>query len=296
MSKMKFTIPFTFSSVDKLKKRTGIFKKLFNYKKGTRLESYLKNSGEEITREEYLAVCVRGFVISFIISFLLASPVFVFLQISYGIFLGLSISILFAFFIYFSMLIYPRVYHNRRQRDIDRNLIPALQDVLVQLNSGVPLFSILINISTSDYGELSEEFVKMVKKINAGYSEIGVFDESGEDNSSLFYRRALWQISNGMRAGGDISNVIEQSVKTLTDEQYIQIQIYGNKLNPTIMFYMLISVIIPALGITFLTVISSILNLPQFLTTFVLIGMFVMVLIIQAIFMGVIKSIRPSLL
>ena len=60
-------------------------------------------------------------------------------------------------------------------RDIERNLIPALEDMLVQLNSGVPLCSILVNISASDYGELSAEFKKAVKKINAGSPQSDVF-------------------------------------------------------------------------------------------------------------------------
>ena len=35
--------------------------------------------------------------------------------------------------------------------------------MLVQLNSGIPLFDILTNISNSNYGELSLEFKKAVK-------------------------------------------------------------------------------------------------------------------------------------
>ena len=140
------------------------------------------------------------------------------------------------------------------QIDIENNLIPALQDMSVQLNFGIPLFRILINISSSDYGELSIEFKKAVKKINAGSPQLDVLEEMGEKNPSLFFRRALWQISNGMRAGGDISVVIRESVRSLSEDQVIQVQNYGNKLNPTIVFYMLISVIIHALSITLLKI------------------------------------------
>ena len=123
-----------------------------------------------------------------------------------------------------------------------------------------------------------------------------VIEEMGERNSSLFFRRTLWQISNGMRAGSDISIVINESIQTLTDEQLIQIQNYGNKLNPLIMFYMLTSVIIPALAITFLTIISSMINLPTFMTIMFFIALFVFVVIIQIMFLGTIRSTRPSLL
>ena len=88
----------------------------------------------------------------------------------------------------------------------------------------------------------------------------------------------------------------KESIKNLNGEQLIQIQNYGNKLNPLIMFYMLISVIIPALSVTFLTVISSLINLGATSTISLFIAVFVGVGIIQITFLGIIKSVRPSLL
>jgi flagellar protein FlaJ len=168
--------------------------------------------------------------------------------------------------------------------------------MLVQLNSGVPLFTIMVNISSSGYGELSVEFKKVVKKINSGMPQIEVIEELGEKNSSVFFRRTLWQISNGMRAGSDISVIIKESIKSLNEEQLIQIQSYGNKLNPMIMFYMLSSVIMPALAITFLTILSSLVNLSEPVTKMLFVAMFGGVVFIQFMFIGVIRSLRPSLL
>ena len=181
-------------------------------------------------------------------------------------------------------------------KEIEKNLISALEDMLVQLSSGIPLFSILVNISSSDYGELSNEFKKIVRRINAGLPDIDVLEEAGEKSSSIFFRRTLWQISNGMKAGSDISVIIRDNISALNEEQLIQIQNYGNKLNPLIMFYMLITIILPALAITFLTVISALINLPKSTTTILYIGLFVVIVLIQIVFLGVIRSARPSLL
>ena len=82
----------------------------------------------------------------------------------------------------------------------------------------------------------------------------------------------------------------------MNEEQLIQIQNYGNKLNPSIMFYMLSTIILPALAITFLTIISSMINLNKFTTMGMFAGLFVFVVVMQVMFLGVIKSIRPSLL
>jgi hypothetical protein len=99
-----------------------------------------------------------------------------------------------------------------------------------------------------------------------------------------------------MRSGSDISAVIDESIRFLNQEQLLQIQSYGNKLNPLIMFYLLVTIILPALGITFLIIIASMLGLSQNAVIGIFVGMFIMVVIVQTGFLGIIKSIRPSLL
>jgi len=295
-NKIQFRVPFAFASIDKLKKRSVPFKRFVGYKRESSLSQDLKRAGVNLTREEYLSICVGGFITSFLFFFILFSTLFIVLRLNKALVLALGVSIMLGGFVFFSRFVYPKVYNNRKQRNIEKNLIPALQDMLVQLYSGVPLFTIMINISLADYGELSEQFKKAVRAINAGEPQIDVLENLGKDNPSEYFRKALWQISNGMRAGSDISVVIQDTVKSLTEEQYIQIQEYGNKLNPAIMFYMLSCVILPALAITFLTIISSVVGLSGATTQMIFIGMFIMIVIVQIMFLGVIKSVRPSLL
>ena len=293
---MKFQIPFTFSSPEKLKHNSRFFVQFFKHKKDSRIGEYLKNIDIALSRQEYLSICTRTAVIFFSIVFILASTAFFIFNVKYFYFISIAIALPIALFAFFSQAIYPRAYSARKEKDIDKNLIPALEDMLVQLNSGIPLFTIMVNISSSGYGELSSEFKKVVKKINSGMPQIEVIEELGEKSPSVFFRRTLWQLSNGMRAGSDISIIIKESIKSLNEEQLIQIQSYGNKLNPMIMFYMLSSVIMPALAITFLTIISSLVNLPEIITKMLFVALFVGVGFIQFMFIGVIRSLRPSLL
>jgi len=293
---MKFRIPFTLASLDKLKKRSKVFRVFTKNRKFSRLNKYLVNLELDINPQDYMTICFRGLVTSFLFLFLISSTILVLVGVASAFLLAFGISFLFSLFVFFSQIAYLRVYDQKRVMSIDRNLIPALDDMLIQLNSGAPLFNIMVNISNSNYGVLSVEFKKAVKKINAGFPQISVLEEIGEKNSSLFFRRTLWQISNGMRAGSDISVVIEESIKSLNDEQLLEIQTYGNKLNPLVMFYMLISVILPALSITFLTILSSMISLSDFLTMVLFFGMFVFTVLIQIMFLGMIKSVRPRLL
>lgn len=293
---MKFKIPFTFSGIEKLKKKSMFFSSKIRHKKKSLIADYLRNSDVKITREEYLGISRRSFLYSFVFFYFLSTSILFYFSVDLFYLIGSGIAFLFAGFIFFSQVNYPKIYVTRKQRDIEKNLLSALEDILVQLSSGIPLFDILVNISYTDYGVLSSEFKKAVKRINSGEPEPRVLDDLGKDNPSLYFRRALWQISNGIVAGSDMTIVIRDSINALNEEQLIQIQDYGNRLNPLIVMYMLMTVIIPTLSIAFLTILSSMVDLPEITTQLMFVTLAVFVVFAQIMFLGLIKSKRPSLL
>jgi len=292
---MKFKIPFTFSGIEVLKRRSKSFIKFTKTKK-TKLDNYLKNSDEEVDRRQYISICYRNFLINlFVLSLVFTSTLLIF-RTNFFYLYGLGSALLVSLFVFINQIYYPRFYALNKSKDIEKNIIPALQDMMVQINSGVPVFKILVNLSNSDYGELSNEFKKITKEINSGVPQIEALEKYGKTNISEYFRRVLWQISNGMRAGSDMGVVIKEGIKNLSDEQSIQIQSYGSKLNPLVMFYMLIAVIMPALGLTFLIIVSSLLNIPGKIVQLIFFLVFGFVVFIQIMFLGMIKSRRPSLL
>ena len=293
---MRFHIPFTIVNIDQLKRKSKFLIVKSKRKKESKIEQYLKNADIDMTEEEYRSIKTRAFLISFLVIYLFSTTLLILFNIAGSFLISFALSLIFSMFIFFSQTVYPKIYDSRRVKNIERNLIPALQDILVQLNSGIPLFNIIVNISSTDYGELSHEFKKAAKKINAGFPEMEVLEDLGEKNSSVYFKRTLWQISNGMRAGSNIAIIIKESIKSLNEEQILQIQTYGNKLNPLIMFYLIISVIMPALSITFLTIIASMLGLKEGITISMFLGVFIFVVLMQVMFLGTIKSVRPSLL
>jgi flagellar protein FlaJ len=293
---MKFKIPFTLSSIEILKKKGKPFSGFFRRVRKSRLATYLKNSDVDLTVQEYLGVCLRTFVFVFIVCMVFFTSILAFSNVAYFYFYGLGAALLVSVFVFFSQVNYPRIYTFKKMRDVEKNLIPVLQDMLVQLESGVPMFQIIVNISASDYGFVSYEFEKAVKAINSGVPQIDALESLIKRNNSVYFKRVLWQISNGMRSGSDMCIVLENSIDNLNKEQAIQIQTYGSKLNPLVMFYMLIAVILPSLGLTFLTIISSMLNLSSQMVKLMFVAIFIFVVLIQIMFLGMIKTRRPSLL
>ena len=292
---MKFKIPFTIAGVEILKRKSKPFMKFAPFKK-TVLDNYLNNADVDITGRQYLAVCYRSFILNLLGMSVIITSILGIFKIQLFYFYGLLAALLVSGFVLFNQRNYPKIYSLNKQRDIEKNLLPVLQDMMVQLNSGIPMFSIMGNIAESNYGEVKNEFVKIMKEINSGVSQIDAIEKYAKLNTSPYFRRILWQISNGLRAGSDMTIVVRESIKNLSEEQAIQIQSYGSKLNPLIMFYMLIAIILPSLGITFLIIISSLLGISAKIIQLVFFVIFLFVVFMQVMFIGLIKSRRPSLL
>lgn len=293
---MKFKIPFTISKdIEILKRKSKRFIRFTSPKKG-KTDDYLSDTDLNINRRQYLSICYRSFLINFLVISVFSTTILGILGAKFFFVYGFGFSFLISVFVVAIQINYPRIYSSKKAREIEKNLISVLQDMLVQLNSGVPIFRILVNISESDYGEVSLEFEKMTREISTGLPQVEAIEKYGKRTTSKFFKRVLWQISNGMRAGSDMGIVIREGIISLSEEQSIQIQNYGGKLNPLVMFYMLMAVIIPSLGITFLIIISSLLNIPGEIVRLFFFGIFGAVTFMQIMFLGVIRSRRPSLL
>ena len=248
----------------------------------------------KISAKEYISMSITSVVILFLFLVGLSIP----FSLKYGTNPLLSIFIIsiISLFIFAQQILYPKLKANKRIKDIERNIIPALQNMVVQLNSGVPLFNVIAIVADSDYGGVSNQFRIAIRKMNAGQPQISVLEEIAKNNPSLHFRRVIWQIINGMKTGSNMADVIKISIGNLSEEQLIQIQRYGSQLNPLAMFYMIVAVIIPALGTTLIMVMSSFMGLSVNATKLIFWGLLAVVFFFQLMFIGMLKSRRPNLL
>jgi pilus assembly protein TadC len=188
------------------------------------------------------------------------------------------------------------MYIKRRIDDIERNILPALQNILIQLRSGIPLFDVLVNIAAGDFGEVSKEFMEVVKKINGGVPQVEALERVSLENPSGVFRSSIWQMVNGMKTGTNLSDILREIMASLAEEQILQVEQYGAVLSPLTMFYMIMAVILPAIGVNFLIVIAAFLGLGMFTTKAIFWSVYGVLLLTQIMFLNIIKSKRPSLL
>jgi flagellar protein FlaJ len=213
------------------------------------------------------------------------------------VFYRLDVSLLFgiiAFPIVFAGIFYyfinsPRGKSNKINREIDHEIVYAGRFLLIELSGGVPLFDAIKNI-TSVYPVIGKYFGQIVDKVEAGKPIEIAMNEVMEITPSANFRKFLFQIISAMKTGGDISRALESITDQISNEQLIKIKEYGKRLNPMVLFYLLIAVIMPSLGIAILTMLSTFTGFTLSFSN--LIGVNVLVALLQLGFLSLIGGLR----
>lgn len=194
-----------------------------------------------------------------------------------------------AVFFYFMKLPDFKIY--QKEKEIEREIVFAGRFLVIELQSGVPLYNALLNVSES-YKEIGKSIKEIIEDVDLGATMEEALEETIEITPSHNFRKLLWQIINALKTGADISSSLNAVVEQVTREQIIAVKDYGRKLNPFAMFYMMIAVIIPSLGVTMLIVLSSFLSLEISISVLLLLA--AVIGMIQFMFIAMIKSSRPA--
>jgi len=196
------------------------------------------------------------------------------------------------FFILFSYLLkLPDVTISKKEKGISKEIVFAGRHLIIELESGVPLYNALINVS-KNYEVIGKYFKEIVNKVNLGTSMEDALTEAVEYIPSDDFRRLLWQILNSIRTGSDTAKSLESVLEQIAREQTIEVNEYSKKLNPLAMFYMIIAVILPTLGVTMLIVFSSFIDIEISLTVLLVIAF--LLAFTQFMFLSIIKFSRPA--
>ncbi len=253
------------------------------------LDLKLKHAGMTETPSEFVKT-------SLFTSFYMTTGfiIFLFAILSKTEFLIVVLGVLFPL-IFFSMFIYfiklPDVKIIQKRKTIDKEIVYAGRFLIIELGSGVLLYEAMSNVAKS-YKEIGKAFSDIIHSIDLGTPIEDALNDAIKYTPSPDFRKVLWQIINALKTGADVSESLKSVVDQITKEQIIKIRNYSKKLNPLSMFYMVIAVILPSLGITMLIVLSSFMSLQLSLS--VLIGVAVLLGLLQFMFYIIIKSSRPA--
>ena len=196
-----------------------------------------------------------------------------------------------ALLITYALLTYPKVLAGKKAEQVDKSLIYALKDLLLQISSDVSLYNGLVNVSEAGYGLVSEEFEKVAQHVNTGMPMADALERMAVDTESEYMKRTTWQLINTLNAGASLKSALKSIVKDLTIEQRTKIKGYANELNLWSLIYMLFAVAVPTIGAVMLVILSS------FGGMGVSKGMFIIFIVIcffiQYVLIGFVKARRP---
>ncbi len=247
------------------------------------------------TPEDYVKkVLVNAFFIAAVVTFLL----FVVLSglrasgahVSYSwLLIVFPVSYTFSFLFFIRI---PRVYMHREEIEIDKNVLFAGRYLMIKLESGEPLFLSLIGASKG-YGATSKAFGDIVQNVNVGSTIEKAIDRAVKYNPARNFKRILWEVSNAIQTGSNIRNSLKAILNQIEQEHLIEIEKYGKKLNSLTLFYMVLAVIVPSLGMTMFILIASFIKIqvPMSILYFILF----MLAFLQFMFIAMFRAIRPGL-
>ena len=201
-----------------------------------------------------------------------------------------AIALLFVV-LFFYLLRVPDAKIMKISKDVSKEIVYVARFLLIEMESGISLYDAMKN-AEKNYEATGKYLRDITDRIDMGTSMEDAVNHSINLTPSWEYRRVMWQILNSLQTGADVSKSLNAVIDQIVREQVIEVNRYGKKLNPIAMFYMIVAVILPSLGITMLLVLSSFIGLNlklSFLLSLVFILGF-----IQFMFVAIVKSSRPA--
>ena len=180
----------------------------------------------------------------------------------------------------------------KRRKEIDREILFATRFLLVKIESGVPMFNALADAAKNDTAG-GKFFQEIVTDVELGTPFEEAIDKVKETTPSGKLKRLLRNVLSTIETGTDIQRAMKNISKQITDDQFNEIKAYEKKLNSLSLFYLILAVVIPSLGMTMFLLISGFFNL-GITNVHVFIFLFFLVLV-QIFFLSLFKQARPGI-
>ncbi len=264
-----------------------IYKRIATRFPGLKLK--LQQAGMEETevtfvRKTFLSAFYMTFGITFVAAMFLSKTDFNLINL-----LLVFPILMFLMFMYFIKM--PDIKKLHIEREINGEIVDAGRFLIIELESGIPVYDAFKHVARN-YPVVGKYFKNIVEDIDLGTAIEEALNRAVDIVPSRNFRKLLWQIINSIGTGADIAKAISSVIEQVVREQKIELNEYGRKLNPLAMFYMIVAVVLPSIGITMLVVMVSFLSINLTLGSLLMIAG--MMGFIQFMFFNMVKRSRPA--
>lgn len=259
-----------------------------------KIDTYLIESDYDGEPEEYASLSIfNSFLWAVFLTVVFTSLLFLREMSSVEIaVIGASIFFLTILMFLTVFLKYPAILAGKKSERVNRELVYALKDLKLKVQSGISLYNAMVAVSKAGYGEVSEEFSKTVREISSGKTFSKALEDMALRNSSDHFRKTIWQMLNTRKAGGSMVGSLETLIDDLEAKKHSKIKDYAEDLNIMALMYMMFAVVAPSIGLTLLVVVSSFSGIgvtPGLITAFLGVSF-----ALQWALVGFIKAKRPK--
>lgn len=193
---------------------------------------------------------------------------------------GLGFSFLMIPFIYQFLFSFIDVQIRKQARELDSDLLFVSEYFLVSLESGLPLGNAIQGLS-----KLQRPGAKFFKKIytefKTGKDLEAALMEGSKNCASDNLKILLKRLKDSLSIGVDLKSVLENFIEESAERKIIEIRSFSKKLNPMVMMYLLLGIVMPSLGVTFLMLGATMINLTAEGLQLMLVVIFLLMLVFQ---------------
>ena len=209
----------------------------------------------------------------------------------------LSVAIAMASFVsvIFLGLMYPSMIASERARNLEKELPFALRQLATQVKAGVSFHKSMSSIVAANYGTLSEEFARVLRDIEQGFSTEQALTRLSKRTKSPGFRKALAQIMRALRAGGNLSDTISAIASDISFELRMKVRDYTERLNFISIVYIMVGVVAPVV----VAILSSVVQLPllgganMFPFAYIVL-IFMAIILVMSLVLFVVKRLDPA--
>ena len=137
---------------------------------------------------------------------------------------------------------------SNKEKEIERMFLEFSRNLVESVNSGTPISRSIVNIKGKDYGALTFHVNKLANQISLGIPLQQALSIFAYDTESQVIKRAVSQISEAEKAGGDIGKILESVAEAVSQVEKLKKEqkagVYELVVQGYIIFLVFISIIL----------------------------------------------------
>ncbi len=169
---------------------------------------------------------------------------------------------------------------NKLGRELDGDLLFVSEYLLVSLESGLPIGNAIENLSKIKRPG-GVFFKRVYDEFRTGKSFEEALKVGAEFSASRNLKKLVKKLRDSMEIGVDLRIVLVNFIEDASERKLLEVKAFAKKLNPLVMMYLLMGIVLPSLGITFFILGAAIMDMTPGLLKLILMFVFLIMFAFQ---------------